>query len=202
VAFFANDVRPRPESPEAYGVQVADEGRVRLGGLRGLLSDDLVYAVKRSRLVSALLYAQQEIRYRLFAKGDYWVDAIYQDIETPISRQAWSDVEVSLARIRDLGRERGLETIVLLLPLRAQVEGGVTTAGYQDRARAAAERSGLPVVDVLPVFREAKADAFIAFDGHPNALGHRLTADALTDPVAAALARRRGTGTGSVGGAR
>ena len=193
VGFFANDVRPRLEDPAA-AIGVDPRGRAELGGVRGLVPDELVYAVKRLRVVSAILYGSQELRYRLMPpRGDFWVAAIYENRESPASRAAWDSVRASLAELRDLCAAHGIPLVLAVLPLRAQVSPAPFTAGYQDRVLAIAAELGIRAIDVLPAFvaRGAEEGLFIPFDGHPNERGHAVTAELLAGPVGEALARRR-----------
>lgn len=195
VGFYANDVTI-PEDPAEVATRFDSEGQLRQSGLRGLFSDEVVYALKRLTLASLLAHAGRELRYRIAPPADdYWTKSLVRGQETPDSLRAWTAVEDSLRAMRDGCAERGIPMLVLVQPLPWQIAPDTPTENYQGRLDAILERLGLRNVDVLDAYRAATArgdEIFIPYDGHPTALGQRLTAETLLGPVVEALDVRRG----------
>ena len=107
------------------------------------------------------------------------------------------DLAFHEALIEQLLGERGELPIVLLyVPARPRLAGTslenvrANNPLYQGVADAAG-RAGTPLVDLQEVFLTADVDPrdfYFQVDGHINALGHAAAADALREPVLAALA--------------
>lgn len=192
VGFFTAEVSPMPSDGFNVG-QTDARGRFQFTGLRGLFSSELVYRLKRLRILSFIAHAVSELRWRYFPPPDeFWVAAIYRNVETPLSRRSWAGVGASLRRIRDVEATGGIETIVLALPLAGQVEPAASTAGYHDHLYAIAHELGLATVDPLKAMRAASragTHAFLEYDGYPSAAGHRVVAEERSAPGAAALER-------------
>jgi hypothetical protein len=80
-------------------------------------------------------------------------------------------------RVRDVAAHQGLAQLV------------ADEARLKAELRAALARQDVPVIDPLEALRAAPRQPYFEdFDGHPNALGHAIIADALAEPV-----RRYGT---------
>jgi hypothetical protein len=120
--------------------------------------------------------------------------------------------EALLARVDAVARNAGAPLLVVLSPTQwqtyedmwrdkefmgtgSQNERRFSATAPNERLRAIADRQGLQMIDVLPVFRaEAEGDALPIFraDGHWTAHGHavaaRLVAEALRERHAVPLA--------------
>jgi GDSL-like Lipase/Acylhydrolase family len=105
-----------------------------------------------------------------------------------------------LSAIRDTSRTAGAGVAVVLLPLKYQLSDSIFAAfvqaaevppsemqiGKPQAAIAhAADSLGIPVIDLLPSFRQWTADStgplYLEWDGHWNEAGHRLAAGAATE---------------------
>ncbi len=103
--------------------------------------------------------------------------------------------ELLLERMKEVTAAAGGQVAVVLLPLRVQL----TDSSFADFVRAAgstedgmppgkpqrivtsiADSLGIPVIDLLPAFRQWSADSaaplYLEWDGHWNEAGHRLAA--------------------------
>lgn len=91
-------------------------------------------------------------------------------------------VEKSYARIVELAREAGAEPVWIYVP---RVIERNASRRKVDKLMAAAQQAGFAVHDLSGLFDEHDVDdlAMSAWDLHPNALGHRLIADALFEAV-------------------
>lgn len=88
-------------------------------------------------------------------------------------------------RLAGLATEQGTRTTVILQPSKEEVYLpllGISVADPSEGVREALARLGVDYVDVTPLFRERAAAGrrlFFEEDGHPNAEGHALIADAV-----------------------
>jgi hypothetical protein len=117
----------------------------------------------------------------------------------------WFLTERLLAAMKDTSRTMGSQMAVVLLPLRYQLSD-TTFAGFVRSAGMPPERMGMyqpqtmirrmtdslrvPVVDLLPAFRQATAAStaplYVDWDGHWNDAGHRLAASVVVQALIAA----------------
>lgn len=131
--------------------------------------------------------------------------ALYFRRPSALAERAFAVLESVLGQFRALGRARGFEPRVLLIPTPSAVEGhlrilhhpnivaelaseGVTLdpdeldfALPTRRVLAICTRLSLPCVDATPRFRRIGRRAFFPADEHPTAAGHDALARALLD---------------------
>ena len=187
------DGRPlaaRRSSPEAGSTEVSEapDGaprRFRIGNDPSRLNRIL----RRSRLLYVLRQAWLSAMATTETADNLvrWEMALLEGLESPAIDEAWQDVARSLADIRELGEAGGFAVGVLIIPIRAQVEGSYPRAAYQTRARALAEAEGFFAIDPLPRFMAApdKASLFVPYDRmHLSAEGNALLAEAAFDALA------------------
>jgi len=117
----------------------------------------------------------------------------------------WQLTDRLLAAIRDTSNAMGSRMAVVLLPLKYQL-ADTTFASFVKHAAIPPDRMGIyqpqtvvrrmadslhvPVVDLLPAFRQwtaaRKAPLYLDWDGHWNDAGHRLAADVVVQDLVAA----------------
>jgi hypothetical protein len=153
--------------------------------------------------VEARYYEIEQLRLEQWRKSAW---------DRPPLDDGWRKVELELARIRDLARGAGARVLVLAIPDEIQVDEVVraetvrrssprieSLADYEldqpQRALAAiCQRVELPLVDVLPAFREkgAKGGLYLRkpFDTHWNEDGHALATELLAPKIQALLAAK------------
>jgi len=141
-------------------------------------------------------------------------DADYLPVEPPSERQAraWASTLKLLSRLVALTRERGYPLVLVVFPMEVQLsptirdlfrerfgmalDPNVLQAIPQRRLREFAARHGVPIVDLLPAFRNAAdqplfRDKTVTFDPvHPTPSGHRVAADALYEALSATVLTR------------
>ena len=115
-----------------------------------------------------------------------WEMALLEGKESPAIDAAWKDIEQTLSGIRGMAEAAGFKVGVVIIPIRAQVEGDYPVASYQTRARGIAESLGMFVVDPLVELRKQadRSGLFIPYDRmHFSASGNagigRVVFDAL-----------------------
>jgi lysophospholipase L1-like esterase len=100
-------------------------------------------------------------------------------------RQEYQLVVEALGRLAELAQEHGTRTIVILQPSKEEIYLpllGISLWDPSEGLREALARLGVDFVDLTSVFRERAAAGrrlFFEEDGHPNAEGHALTAQAI-----------------------
>ena len=122
-------------------------------------------------------------------------DLFRADPNPPIVR-GYALTRLLLARIQSVATEGGSQVVLMLLPLQMQLSEqafgefgrgtGVADSLVQDQPqramKAVAADLGISVLDLLPVFRNwiaaGGAPLFLEWDGHWNAAGHRVAAEA------------------------
>ena len=193
VGFFENDVVLRSHV-DLYLSSLEEDGEFASGGLRALIPDEIVYALKRPRLVVYIGSLLRELRWRFFPpEGDYHAEAIFFDRPSPNSERAWQQVGESLATMKREADSCSVELLLTIFPHHGQMLEGALVHTYQGRIQEIANHLGVATIDLLEVYRNSaarNASPFIPYDGHPNEVGHRIAAETLVEPVAAALGRR------------
>ena len=99
----------------------------------------------------------------------------------PEIERNWRKIEADLREIEDLSRREGFEVLLVILPFRFQVEGDDPMRVPQDRLIEFSGRIGLPVLDLLPVFRERRGEDLFLDTNHPTVAGHRLAAESICE---------------------
>ena len=122
-------------------------------------------------------------------KGDYRVDraafnkVLYDwffDFGGAWCPKLWTWMNPLFEEYRRLARDHAFVPIVVMFPVRHQVEAEFPTDEPQRRMRVVAARFGFPLLDLLPVFRAAyrsSAEPLFYDHCHPTPYGSRLVAD-------------------------
>jgi lysophospholipase L1-like esterase len=131
--------------------------------------------------------------------------ALYVRKPSALADEAFAVLHDVLAQLRTLGKQRGFETRVLIIPTPSSVAGRLALLHYPDfltelraqgisireqdldfdlptrRVVAICEDLRLPCIDATPRFRRLGLAAFFPRDEHPTALGHEALAEALLE---------------------
>ena len=119
-----------------------------------------------------------------------WEMALLEGRESGAIDQGWSEIGATFARIRALADVGRFDVGVVIIPIRAQVEGSYPNAAYQTRVRALADAQGFFAIDPLTKLVEAPdhASLFIPYDRmHLSAAGNALVAAAALETLRAKL---------------
>jgi hypothetical protein len=120
-------------------------------------------------------------------------------LDTPEMNEGWTQVEVALTRLHHDVEKAGAQLVLVCIPAAVQVDSSywwcrnlgfrfdtrvLTSTEFQNRLAAFAEREGLLLIDILPVMR-AHPDERLYYDedGHWNAAGHRVAAEAIYEVI-------------------
>jgi lysophospholipase L1-like esterase len=120
----------------------------------------------------------------------------YQDWGSAWTASAWRRLEPLLMEFRRLADENGFTPLIICFPVSLQVRARFEYDQPQRRLRAIAERLDVPVLDLLPVLREAapRAPAKILRDHcHYSEYGNEFLAPIILDFI---RAHRPGAGDG------
>jgi lysophospholipase L1-like esterase len=136
---------------------------------------------------SRLLYVLRQTWLRSFSQSEaatnlvLWEQALLEGRHSPAIDAGWADIAATLRDIQRQGQEGGFAVGVVIIPIRAQVEGQYPHAEYQTKVRALAEPLGMFVVDPLPFLLQQPDHAalFIPWDRmHLSAPGNAQIARA------------------------
>jgi hypothetical protein len=104
------------------------------------------------------------------------------------SREEWKVTRAILHRIADECRSHGAELLVVVVPTVKEVNRDWVTDQPGRMVAAACREKNIPVLDLLPGFREAAKsadqDLYFPVDHHWTPAGHRVAASLLADFVA------------------
>ena len=89
----------------------------------------------------------------------------------------WEQVQTHLSEITDLAAKNGFRVLLVVLPFRFQIEEDDPIRIPQDRLIDLGNQIGMPVLDLLPVFRENRDSDLFLDTNHPTETGHRLVAE-------------------------
>ncbi len=98
---------------------------------------------------------------------------------TPETERNWRMIETDLGEIADLASREEFEVLLVILPFRFQVEEDDPMRIPQDRLIDFCGEIGMPVLDLLPRFRERRGDDLFLDTNHPTVTGHRLVAESI-----------------------
>lgn len=184
VGVYMNDVKVRREPYQPTAIET-----------QGPLPAAWLYRIKRLRSLVFGASLVREVRWRFFPPAsNYHTRALFFDEESPQSERAWTDIEASLAELRDAARETGAPLLVVVFPHHGQMADAALTHTYQGRLASISDALGIDRIDLLAPFRDAArrgTSPYIPFDGHANPLGHRIAAEQLRPKVMTLLQEAR-----------
>ncbi|MBD3348878.1 MAG: hypothetical protein GF400_06740 [Candidatus Eisenbacteria bacterium] len=196
-ASLPDSLRPPrgPEDPRSRAPGLFDRARMFLGRrsyLYNLVRERLAGGVRRASRGSDLFTLEHALR------GEFPASAVMlftRDYPPEVQKRLELTERLFVGMDR-LCAERGAHFAVAVLPADFQVldwkreRSGVLPVVFHDQPYVAGKaqkvisemcrRNGIPVVDLLPAFRERGTDdCFFRWDPHPTALGHTLIAEEL-----------------------
>jgi hypothetical protein len=171
-------------------------------GVLGVTSNELIHAIRRrlqERLDSSVAY-RLSLLYRLvelrlarqeLSRSYLWqLDDGY--VGPPRRTLEWQRAQRNLLWIRDRSEQLGSRFVLVIFPVLFGLEQEeYPVQGAVDAISGFANDNGIPVLSLLPTYRGHHGpDLWVsALDQHPNALAHRLAAEAISPFVVKHLTR-------------
>jgi lysophospholipase L1-like esterase len=106
------------------------------------------------------------------------------------SNPNWQRMQQALLEMKQLTAERGIELVVMIIPAMARFsEATYPIKEYHQAVAGFCRSNGIKVLDLLPAFWGGDGTQYwiSATDGHPNAQGQRIIAEALAGYLAPLL---------------
>ncbi|HEU5182310.1 MAG TPA: SGNH/GDSL hydrolase family protein [Candidatus Polarisedimenticolia bacterium] len=131
---------------------------------------------RQSHLLRLLHLGWNSLQVQFYGGGDY-----IRYLHAP-GRAKWHSVEKAFRSIADDARGAGAWVVVAIFPITPKTTwSGYLYGDLHAQVARAARAQGFGVVDLLPVFRTRDPKDLVVSptDDHPNALGHRLAAEAI-----------------------
>jgi lysophospholipase L1-like esterase len=186
VGFLYNDVEPS-SAQRGTAMPERDErslgARLRSGinaSVLWLKKNSLLFAWASPRIGSALRPLGFKSYGQVGAVKDQYVDANPQ----------WQAVRAALLEMKRLTDERGIELVVMVIPAMARfTDATYPIKEYHEAVSGFCRQHGIRALDLLPAFWGLDGTKFwiSATDGHPNAEGQAIIAQALAAQLAPLL---------------
>jgi len=177
IGFYANDIVPKPVKIPHI---VNESGAIKRPGLKGLISNKVAYALKKSRVLLILRVTFQQLKNRLNPSPAFRHKlALLNGTVDPFVERGWREVEASLEEISNLAKRDGFRVLLVLFPMPDQFLKSYPSASYGERLKNIAQRYDIHFTDLMPVFAAAFngfESLFIKWDGHPNARAYAIAA--------------------------
>lgn len=137
--------------------------------------------IKRSRLIYGLMQAYKSF---LSGRSDNLNANLRADIlegrSTQYLENRWADIGAALQKFRGLADKYGFRPLIAVFPIPPALAKPYPDNKFVETVRGLAVRSGIPLLDLDPGFRNAykgHESLFIPYDSdHPNAAGHAVAA--------------------------
>ncbi len=192
VGFLYNDIEPSSGQRESPGAQRESSSAEReSSSFRPVLNDSLLWLKKHSLLVA---WASPRLGGLLRPLGFSSLGQVGSVKDQYVEgNPQWQAVRAALLEMQRLTRERGIELVVMIIPAMARFDDAAyPIKEYHQAVAAFCRGQGIRTLDLLPAFWGMDGTRFwiSATDGHPNAQGQRIIAQALAGYVAPLLAPR------------
>jgi lysophospholipase L1-like esterase len=183
LGLYVNDVVPRHDPRHIAASTLTNTWRKRL-----------VYLLKRSAVVTWSYYFLLPWYARQARGSDPAEDPVLSGKNDARTERGWTQVEHSLAAMKDLCDARGVGFLLAILPRRDQVAGQHPGRAYNERALEIAKAHGIPALDLLPSlsaeYRVQRDELFIPWDGHNTGMANQVIAARLAEQLETLTAAR------------
>ncbi|RJP31054.1 MAG: SGNH/GDSL hydrolase family protein [Candidatus Omnitrophota bacterium] len=182
--YVMNDIEIKSEYlSQTNHTQAVDRGLIDEGGVDRQYRDPLYWIVHGLRqhshflayLAPRLAALGRNLGMNIPSSGTFYSTAYADDVE------GWQRSKTALKEIRDLGKQHHFHFALVLFPLMTNLTDSYPCKRSHEVIAAFAEQESIPFLDLLPYYLGKKATALWVSptDGHPNAEGHRIAADAV-----------------------
>ena len=190
VGFLYNDVEPTEGGHTAGGAHEAPDALPLARRVRSGINAGVVFLKQRSLFFAWLSPRLGVVLRPLGAKGLGQVGEIKDQYAD--SSFNWRRVQTALLDMKKLCDERRIQLVVMVIPAMAKfTESGYPIKEYHAAVSGFCSAHSIPCLDLLPAFWGLDGTQFwiSPTDGHPDARGHRIVAEALSEFLAPTLAR-------------
>ena len=181
IGFYLNDISEILTSKHREII----DGEFKDGGsVKQFVPYRLIYALKRSRLVTLLYW-----RYRIFqsdAEGNPLKEILLGKTPAKFAK-SWQLIEEALLQAKKLALAHHFRLIVFPVPTGEEFLMDYPNEDYRSRLLALADRLEIESFDPTPEMKSAGGGFdryFITWDGHINSVTHALIAQLLADRIA------------------
>lgn len=183
IGFYINDLGDVLRRDVSSIIDAETGEFVRRGLVKRLTPYRLIYGLKRSRLITLILWRLEQLR----AGGKaHPINEILTGRTRPEYERAWSIIEKDLERAKILADNRGLRLIVFPVPHAQEFRQEYHREQYRSRLLAVARKRGLLAIDPTPVMKRQGGGLeryFIIWDMHISAATHALIARLLAAEI-------------------
>ncbi len=179
IGFYINDI---DEVLRSIALTLK-EGEFQRAGFRGFVPYRLIYALKRSRLVTLVYWRYRALKWN--AKGNPLKEVLLGNTPRRYER-SWELIEEALRRAQWVAAAHRFRLIVLPIPYGDEFLADYANEEYRSRFLALARKLGIDSIDPTPRMKEAGGAFdryFITWDGHINRVTHDLIAQLLATEV-------------------
>lgn len=181
IGFYLNDIFDVLRS--VNDTEITEGEFKREGALKQFIPYSLIYALKRSRLITLLYW-----KYRIWdsdLNGDPTKEILLG--KTPEKLQkSWKLIEDTLLRARSLAAAHRFRLIVFPVPVGQEFLAEYPNEEYRSRFLALAEKLAIHAIDPTPQMKSAGGGFeryFITWDGHINSLTHDYISEFLFNKI-------------------
>ena len=181
--FVMNDIEVKPEylppSPDSGQKKPASPAKQEERSFREPLYAVVHHWRKRSHFLAYLAprvaSLGRALGLKLSSSGEFYSRAFAENVE------GWQRSKEALRAIQRLGKEHGFRFALVLFPLMTNFSDSYPARRSHEVIAAFAQDEGIAYLDLLPSYMGKNAQSLWVSptDGHPNAEGHRIAAEAL-----------------------
>ena len=177
LGLYANDIVPKPRS---IGNSMAGCGTMGQSEFQKFIPDELVYFLKRSRLLLVLKDRVGKFANLVLPSAQVLhQQSLLEGNPSDMVEQGWGEVESSLVELVKLEEAHDFTALLIIFPIAEQLLHEYPNAQYPARLKAIADKLQIPYIDLTPKFKQefkGFGSLFIEWDGHPNARAHAIAA--------------------------
>lgn len=156
---------------------------------------ELRNVVKRSRLLYSAMRGLRAVTGKAQPEShDTFRSDVLAGRDSDKVARGWMRLEADMRRLAEMSRKYGFKPLLVAFPMSLSMDGTHPDSSYPARLKEIAQREQLPLIDLHPIYQarfRGHESLFLSYDAdHPNAAGHLLAAQAVSDHIKAATAAK------------